>query len=137
DKCRRLIAAFFERFCPGRTLGYERSRKIGHAMAAGHKASQNTGMRAIRNGTRCEGLREPDPVPRQVIESWSLNVLVPISVNMVSAKSVDRDQVHIRSLLPASPYLSGSDVGHGQRAQCQDGKGTHAAQTSMIAASDK
>jgi hypothetical protein len=59
-------------------------------------------------------------VPRQVIERWSLNVLVPISVNMVGAKSVDRDQVHIRSLLPAAPRLSGRDVDRGQRAQYQD-----------------
>src|SRR6266568_787272 len=80
-------------------------------------------MRSVCYGTWRECLRETNSILCQSVESWRLNVIVSVTMNVVSTKRINSDQKYIRCRCWGRGVLS--KQAKRCQAACDDKNGLH------------
>src|SRR6267154_896739 len=73
----------------------QRHAEVADSVRTRQKPRQNAGVRAIGNRAGRKGLRETDSFFRDRIERGSLNLVVAVTVHVVSAQRVNGDEKDI------------------------------------------
>ncbi len=95
DESCGLVAAFLQQFRRGDMLRRKRNAKIGDAVHARQEAGQDRNVRSVCDRAMRKCLREADTIGGERVQSRSLDLLVPVAANMIGAKGIDSDEVHV------------------------------------------
>ena len=97
-------------------------------MGSGKEAGQDAGVRSVGDGTWGKRIGETNAVLCESIERGRLNAVVTITVNVISTKGVDGDEVNVGSAraFGLSDVIC-RDTAGGQRANDENAEGPHGA----------
>ena len=97
-------------------------------MGSRKEAGQDAGVRSVGDGTWGKRIGETNAVLCESIERGRLNAVVTITVNVISTKSVDGDEVNVGSAraFGLSDVIC-RDTAGGQRAKDENAEGPHGA----------
>src|SRR5438270_4303025 len=95
NKCCGSIAARLQHLRHSWVRARKRHGKIYNPVRARKQASQDAGMGCIGNWAGCESLSEAHTVFGESVQSRRCPIFVAIALDVVSPKSVDRDQENI------------------------------------------
>ena len=97
-------------------------------MGSRKEAGQDAGVRSVGDGTWGKRIDETNAVLCESIERGRLNAVVTITVNVISTKGVDGDEVNVGSACTFGlSDVTCRDTAAGQRANDENAEGPHAA----------
>src|SRR6266498_3649759 len=95
DKSSGLVARLLQHLSPSFVSWCQRHTKIGDTMRARKQAGQNCCVGRVGDWSWRKRLIETDSVGCQAVHRRSFNILVAVTVHVVGAKRVDRDEENL------------------------------------------